>query len=645
MAKTIRDEDIRLSIIVNGNQAQKEIYELDKANRKLVESNQDIKKEMLSLSKQGKKQSDEYKKLTKSLNQNNAALEVNKLKIKELEGTIGIANLTLAQLRRRTKEVQVALVNMTPGSAQFKAYSAELAQLNARISELKGKAVASGMSLGQVADKLNRYQTMIAGIIAVFAGFYLSFQQFIDFQHKMADAQADVMKTTGLTKKEVDELTKSFNSFNTRTPRMELLKLAEEGGRLGIEGSENLRKYVEVANKIKVALGDDLSDTQIREVGKLTEVYRIGAETGRDFDQSMLSLGSAINEVAASGANQASFQVDYLKRQAGIAAQAKIGAANNIGYAATFDEIGQSVEVSATAMNKIWMDMFHDSTSYAKIAKMSIKDFNTLLQKDSNEAMKAFLRGLNGNNEGLSVMVNKLSDLDVGGVRGAQALSALAGNVEKLEQKQKIANQALIENVSALNEYNVKNNNVAATLDKIQKKIQGWFTSDSLVKYFETALNFIAKFIGATEDADGSVTKWKENLLFLFKILMIVTATVLSYKAAVQLASIWTNRNTAGTLLYNIVLKTQNVLTALGIVRTQLFAAAQMLLTGNVRGAIIALRQLNLVLGLSPWGAVIALIGACTAAYFAFRDETDKVITKQKILNDVRTESEKSIAK
>lgn len=124
MAKTIRDEDIRLSIIVNGNQAQKEIYELDKANRKLVESNQDIKKEMLSLSKQGKKQSDEYKKLTKSLNQNNAALEVNKLKIKELEGTIGIANLTLAQLRRRTKEVQVALVNMTPGSAQFKAYSA-----------------------------------------------------------------------------------------------------------------------------------------------------------------------------------------------------------------------------------------------------------------------------------------------------------------------------------------------------------------------------------------------------------------------------------------------------------------------------------------------------------------------------------------
>lgn len=289
--------------------------------------------------------------------------------------------------------------------------------------------------------------------------------------------------------------------------------------------------------------------------------------------------------------------------------------------------------------------MFHDSTSYAKIAKMSIKDFNTLLQKDSNEAMKAFLRGLNGNNEGLSVMVNKLSDLDVGGVRGAQALSALAGNVEKLEQKQKIANQALIENVSALNEYNVKNNNVAATLDKIQKKIQGWFTSDSLVKYFETALNFIAKFIGATEDADGSVTKWKENLLFLFKILMIVTATVLSYKAAVQLASIWTNRNTAGTLLYNIVLKTQNVLTALGIVRTQLFAAAQMLLTGNVRGAIIALRQLNLVLGLSPWGAVIALIGACTAAYFAFRDETDKVITKQKILNDVRTKSEKSIAK
>lgn len=645
MAKTIRDEDIRLSIIINGNQAQKEIYELDTANRKLIDSNKEIRKDMQNLVKQGKKQSEEYGKLNQTLNQNSAELEKNKIKIRELENSLGITNLTLTQLRKRATELRVAMNNMVPESAQMKSYSAELSKINTRISELTGKAKEASLTLGSIADKVNRYQSLVGTILATLAGVYLSFSQFMDFQHKLSDAMADVMKTTGLTKAEVEELSKSFSSFNTRTPRLELLKLAEEGGRLGIEGSNNLLKYVNVANQLKTALGDDLSEVQIREVGKLTDVYKIGEETGRNFEQSMMSLGSAINEVAASGANQASFQVDYLKRQAGIAAQAKIGAANNIGYAATFDEIGQSVEISATAMNKVWMDMFKDASTYAKIAGMSVKDFNQLLATDSNAAMKAFLRGLNGNNEGLSIMVQKLSDLDVGGVRGAQALSALAGNVDKLEQKQKIANKALIENVSLTNEYNVKNNNVAATLEKINKKIQGWFTSESLTKFFETALDGFAKFIGATEDTNGTVTKWRENLLFLSKIILIVTASVLSYKTAVQLAAIWTNRNTEGTLLYNIVLKAQNALTAISIARTQLFAAAQMLLRGNIKGAITALRELNIVLNISPWGAVIALVAACTAAYYAFREETEKVISKQKILNEVNAEAEKSISK
>lgn len=645
MAKTIRDEDIRLSIIINGNQAQKEIYELDAANRKLIDSNKEIQKDMQNLVKQGKKQSEEYNKLNHTLNQNSAILEKNKLKIRDLEDSLGITNLTLTQLRRRATEVRVAMSNMAPNSAQMKSYSTELSKINARIAELTGRAKVTSISLGDITDQLKGFQTLIAGVVATFTGVYISFQRFIAFQHKLSDAQADVMKATGLTKAEIDELTKSFNTFNTRTPRLELLKLAEEGGRLGIEGSNNLLKYVNVANQLKVALGDDLSEVQIREVGKLTEVYKVGAEMGRDFEQSIMSLGSAINEVAASGSNQASFQVDYMKRQAGIAAKAKIGAANNIGYAATFDEIGQSVEVSATAMNKVWMDMYHNSSTYAKIAGISIKDFNQLLDTDSNAAMKAFLRGLNGNNEGLSIMIHKLSDLDVGGVRGAQALSALAGNIDKLEQKQQIANQALIENISLTNEYNVKNNNVAASLDKINKKVQGWFTSESLTKFFEIALDGFAKLIGATEDTDGTITKWRENLLFLSKILLIVIAGVLSYKTAVQLAAIWTNRNTDGTLLYNIVLKTQNALTAISIVRTQLFAAAQMLLRGNVKGAITSIRELNIVLGISPWGAVIALVTACTAAYFAFRQENDKVINKQKILNDVRAEGEKSIFK
>ena len=325
----------------------------------------------------------------------------------------------------------------------------------------------------------------------------LSIQKMIDYNGELSDSQADVMKTTGLTKEQVDDLTKSFGTFKTRTARIELLKLAEDAGRLGITGVKNLKDYVEVANQVKVALGDDLSDEAIREIGKINNIYRVGEQTGKDFAQANLALGSSINEVSASGANQAGFLVDYLKRQAGVAAQTKISADQNIGYAATFDEIGQSVEVSATAMNKVWIDMFKNSADYAKIAGMSLKDFTNLMNTDANEAMIRFLEGLNGNNEGMAVMVDKLSDLEVGGARGTQALLALANNTDLLKKRQDLASRSMQQATSLTNEYNIKNNNLAATLGKVKKRLMGMFSSQAVVGGITGLLEVFGRLIGA----------------------------------------------------------------------------------------------------------------------------------------------------
>ena len=171
-------------------------------------------------------------------------------------------------------------------------------------------------------------------------------------------------------------------------------------------------------------------------------------------------------------------------------------------YAATFDEIGQTVEVSATAMNKIWIDMFKNSAEYAKIAGMELKDFSSLLKTDANAAMIAFLKGLNGNNEGLDVMVEKLADLEVGGTRGVAALSALAGNTALLEERQLQSNKALVEATSLTTEYNLKNNNLAGTLDKVKKKLLGAFSSEALTAGLTGIVNLFGRMIGAIEDVN-----------------------------------------------------------------------------------------------------------------------------------------------
>lgn len=502
MAKRIVDEEMRFSIVVNGNEAQAELYKLEKSTRELTQTNKDLRAERAKLQAQGKRGTEEYKRLTAEIKQNSLTIEANKSRMTTLQKEIGITGLTMRQLRSESNRLRILLLNLVPGSAQYQRYEADLRAVNARMKELRLGASQTENSLSRVANSFNKYQALALGIVASLTGVVLSMQKVIDYNGKLSDAQSDVMKTTGLSADEVDRLSASFGALKTRTTRIELLELAEEAGRLGIEGTANIKAFVEQANKMKVALGDDLSTEQIREVGKMVSIYKVGEETSKDFAGAMDALGSAINQVSASGANQAGFLVEYLKRQAGIAAQTKLSAADNLGYAATFDEVGQSVEVSATAMNKVFIDMFSNTAEYAKIAGMGVEDFSKLLQTDANEAMIRFLKGLNGNNQGLQVMVQKMEELDAGGTRGVQALAALASNTDLLRKRQEQANVAQTEAISLTDEYNLKNNNLAAIIEKVSKRFQGMLAGKAVTNMLTGLTLIFGRLIGAIQDVN-----------------------------------------------------------------------------------------------------------------------------------------------
>ncbi|WP_353167007.1 phage tail tape measure protein [Empedobacter brevis] len=623
MANKIHEEDIRLNISVNGNEAQKEIHNLEKRNNELSTSIKSVQAEMKKYRTAKQKESEDYKNLQSQLNKYNKELDVNRNKISQLTSTLKVNEMTTQQLKARAKELQFALSKMLNATDRNR-MKEQLAEVNAQLSKMNALGDQQRLTFSSASGWLQRYQTHILSIAATITGLTYSLQQWIDFSAKLSDAEADVMKTTGLTATEIQKLNKHINTLNTRTSRVELLKLAEEAGRLGKEGIKDIQGFMVVADKLKVALGDDLNETQIRDVGKLVTTYRVATETGKNFEGSMEALGSAINEVSASGANQASFLVDYMNRMAGVASQAKISASDNIGYAATFDEIGQSAEVSSTAMNKVLLDMFHDPTEYAKIAKMSLQDFNKLLNTDSNAAMIKFLEGLNGSEAGLQAMTQKMDELDAGGTRGVAALSALASNLDILKARQLTSNIAIQEATSLTDEFTIKNNNLAAVLDKIKNKVQNWFTSDTLVSWLTTCVTWFAKFIGAVEDTDHKTTAWRNNIILLTKLLLILTVGLVSYNSALKLYAIWTARAQSGTALYNLQLKIQNALAAIAIIRTEGLAIAKMLLTGNIKAAIVQLRLLNATLGLSPIGAVTALVMALATAYVLLKNNTEE---------------------
>ena len=63
MARTITDEEIKLSIIINGNPAQKQLLDLEKSTRALTEQKKALQIELRRTEQSLGKESQEYKKL------------------------------------------------------------------------------------------------------------------------------------------------------------------------------------------------------------------------------------------------------------------------------------------------------------------------------------------------------------------------------------------------------------------------------------------------------------------------------------------------------------------------------------------------------------------------------------------------------
>ncbi len=141
--------------------------------------------------------------------------------------------MTTRELTARQKELNSILRNLDPNTKEYKELNSEMLKIKARQKELRVGMNKTGNSIGKMADKFNRFIGMGTAFVATITGMIFSMKEWIRGLVQLDDALANVMKTTGLTRKETRELYSEFKYLNTRTPRKELMLLAEQAGRLG----------------------------------------------------------------------------------------------------------------------------------------------------------------------------------------------------------------------------------------------------------------------------------------------------------------------------------------------------------------------------------------------------------------------------
>lgn len=406
-----------------------------------------------------------------------------------------LTDMTMEQLEMEANRLRAAMRQINPNTREFARYNRELAMVTRRQRALSQQGSPLARFFGNIKREMSGVLGLTAGLFA--GGMVVSrIGDWVRASAKLSDAQADVRRTTGLTQESVEELTSSLGKMNTRTPRSELLALAADAGKLGITGVQDIQKFVRAGDQIKVALGEDLGDDAIKNIGKLNQTFKVGEATGKDLEQQMLSTGSAINALGQASTAQESFLVDYATRMAGVNTQAEISIQNTLGYGAALDQLGQRSETSSTAISQFTLKAFKETATYARIAGMETAEFAKLLDSDANEALLRVLEGLKGNNEGLGRMTELFSDMGQEGARAVGVLASLANNTQLVREQQAIANKEFAQATSITDEFNTKNNTLAANLDIIQKRLIGAFVNSGVVD--------------AVNDIVGAIRRWVE---------------------------------------------------------------------------------------------------------------------------------------
>lgn len=505
---------------------------------------------------------------------------------------------TPKELRLALKQLQNDLEHIERGSDAWKKHVAAIKQVKAEIKAVDAEMKEHKSVLDRLKMSFSNWGVSMAGAVASFTGLKMAANQAVEAFAEMEAEMANVRKYTGMTSEEVEHLNEAFKGMDTRTSREDLNKLAQEAGRLGLQSEEDVLGFVKAADVINVAL-DDLGEGATLTLSKLTDIF--GDKQALGVEQSLLSVGSVINELSQNCTASAPYLANFAQRLAGVGKQAGMTIPQIMGFAAVLDSQGQAVEMSATALSQLIMKLFQDPAKIAKATGMELSKFTDTLKKDTNEALIMLLERLNklGN---LDVLAPVFQSMGTDGARASQVIAALAGNVDMVRQQQLAANQAYQEGTSVLKEFDVQNNTVQARLDKAKKSFREMTIElgQKLAPAMEFAIKGTSSFMRVISSLITFLANHKAGLVVL-------ATTVASYTIAVNAAAIATKAHAAA----QVIAKGATVAwTAV----TQLAYAAVALLTGNVKKAAMEMRIFSAVIKANPIGlaiaAVIALGGA-----------------------------------
>ena len=498
----MNNNDIKtVTLTINSEQAQRK---LDDINRRLEQAR--IKRQDAFERGDGKALQ-AYAKEIKSLETQATRLSSRAQTVEKVLRSLDSA--TPKELKATIKEINRELNsgNVERGSEQWQALTRSLQEANKELQKIKDEQKAAGDSsfITKIGQTWSGVAVVFDSIASKFSALKQAMAEYVNEYADMAEHMSGVKKYTGLAKEEVDALNESFKQMDTRTSREKLNDLAADAGRLGIQSRDAVLDFVEAADQINTALGEDLGEDAVKNIGKLAQMF--GTDKSMGLKQAMLSTASVINELAQSSSASEGYIMEFTNRLAGVGNQAGMTQAQLMGLASVMDQNQVNVEKGATALQNVLTALFAEPEKMAKAAGLEVKQFTELLSTDANAALLQFLSALNQAG-GMDKLAPLLDEMNLSGAGVTQTLATLAGKLSDVKSAQEQAAVAFNQGTSCTNEANQANHTAQAELEKAQKRMKDLRVElgERLYPIYTATTNGVLNFVGATRTAISFVT-------------------------------------------------------------------------------------------------------------------------------------------
>ena len=422
------------------------------------------------------------------------------------------------QLTKEVNELSVAFTKMSDAEKKTANGIAIFKQLEAKLKELNSTAISTSTSFGKFGQSALSIGNVITGgligggAVVAFQAAFSGIRKAVDISAELSDVEADVRKTTGLTIEQVKQLEAAFKNIDSRTSTTELLKISAVAGQLGVTGVKGIEDFTKALNVVSVALGDDLKggvDEISRDLSRLSNVLFGATTDGTELSENILHIGNSLNVLASTSAATGENIVDFASRIGRSLVPLGVTAEEVLALSATFDELSIRPEQGATAINNLIKDIGANSKDIAKTLQLNEAELKKAFNTDPLKAFDIVLKRITELSGGdKTVLLKYLKDIKQTGQGVSDVFLALGKNSDIFDRNLGNAEKSLKSTSSLFNEFNLKNENLAGSLDKLSKKLQDIASNPGFIIFVDriiTNLGAAASLIGEVFGAVGGV--------------------------------------------------------------------------------------------------------------------------------------------